>query len=449
MPIRWFCRTLSLAILFPLLTAGQGFVSLPLQGYYHPGKYMPVQVSASPHSKDYRIELAAPGAITTYIRFEGGKLNTIVPWMPLDSRAQSLVCNVLPWTGEPPTSTPLKMLTDRQRIIGYAGVDAASAVVIATSLFPGDELIPIPLSPSQPFQGNPACWDTLDAAILDSATATRAGETAFASLVAQGVTFAIRGDAGVPSIWPNWPWNQFPGNWRAIQYRPAGPTSAIYNDAIYEQLSSFHTGWPPEVRRTAMLYAGVFAILFLLLALWRPRGTTAWAMLLSIFCIAAFTYLQDRFKPIQTAGGKIRVISPGITQDDDWSFHACHQRFVTFIRWTDTTRIMFGSSFALDKTGCRLECYPNGDPDFLFFVLSPEMKIALLSRRCGPREPSVKPNDEITSPLASLAKTLYVKQGDRLEGGLPAAPLMNVPNIRVQSWPGIAIRRGANANPPP
>lgn len=436
-----FCLVLLMLLARPAL--GQGVMVLPLQGYCHPGRYMPVQVRAWAHSKDYRIQLNAPGAITTYIRFDGGRLDAVVPWMPVDARAAAVECLILPLNGEPSRTLPITLLRGNQRIIGYAAVDVEGALAAGRRLFPGDELIPIPLDATAPFPGNPAAWDTLDAAVLDEATAARAGESAFASMLAQGTAFAIRSNPGNGTLWPHWPWQAWGGGWRGLRLQAAGPQDALYNDGVYASVPIPRGGWPAEVRGQLAAHAGVFAILFLLLALWRPRWCGAWAVGLAIGCIGALAFYADSHRPIQTVGGKIRILHPGITQDDDWSFHTCHQRFVTFIRWTDTTRIVFGSSVSLDVSGVRIECYPNGDPDFIFFVISPQMKVALLSRRCGPKEPAVTPSLPIGSPLVHLARSLYMRPGDLLVGELPAAPLMAIAYNRVQPWPGVVMRRAA------
>jgi hypothetical protein len=440
--IRWFIPFL--ACLTPLLARGEDSVTFPLQGYYHPGRYMPVHVTVSPQSAgELNVQLNAPGAISTQVRFDGGKVDATAPWMVVDGRAQTLSWYVYPRKGWTQIGTPLKPLAEHQRLIGYAGVDGQAAVAIATLIFPGDYLIPVPLDPAQPMPGTPTAWETLDAAVLDTAGAKRVGEAGFASLVAQGVVFAVHTDGKAAAPWPNWPWKR-EGDWWVMRHHPAGPLTASYSEAVYEPVSSWRSGWPGDVRRAMFLYAVVFSILLMLLALWRPRGAVVGAVLISGAFLGGIIYWGNVHKPIQTTGGKIRIIGKGITQDDDWAYQTCHQRVVSIVRWIDSTRVMFASAGQLDDCMARIVCYPNGDPDFIFYVLPPKMKVALLSRRCGPKAPSATPLPIITSPLAAVVKSFYLGPGDRIVGEFPSAPLMSAPYSPVQQWPGLIVRRAAS-----
>src|SRR3954471_14276672 len=91
-------RCLLFALL--LLSAGAGtaraaddLIDFPLQGYYHPGRYMPVHVAVTPKSAkeaEGQVCLTSSGSLWTFVRYEGGPINTVVPWMPIDGRAQQL-----------------------------------------------------------------------------------------------------------------------------------------------------------------------------------------------------------------------------------------------------------------------------------------------------------------------------------------------------------------------
>lgn len=429
-----------------LQCSAEDSVTFPLQGYYHPGKYVPVQVHVSPRSaEEISVHLDSPGSVWTFVRFEGGAIDTTVPWLPMDARAKELSWYVHPRKGGDLVRPALKPLGENQRIIGYAGVEAAAAISMARTLFPGDELLPIALNPSLPLPGIAAAWQTLDAVILNASAIQRVGEARFASLVAEGVAFAVAPgngpDAVSRALWPHWPWKNIDGGWWVIQYKPSGPVAATYSDAIYEPVAAWRSGWPLDVRVKTCLLGGVFSILILLLALGRPRLVAVWAMVLSgAFLGGLYTWGKSR-KPTLTCGGKIRIISPGITQDDDWAYETCHQNTTSTIRWVDTTRLVFASPAQLDACVARLVCYPNGDPDYLFLKLRAKTKIALLSRRCGPQAPSVIPSPAITSPLSEVAKNLYLRTGDRMIGELPSTPLIGEPYSPLIQWPGIMIKR--------
>jgi hypothetical protein len=171
------------------------------------------------------------------------------------------------------------------------------------------------------------------------------------------------------------------------------------------------------------------------------------AIALSAACIGGLAFWWKWQRPIISVGGKIRVLAPGIAQDDDWAWLTCHQKSFTRIRWVDSTRIMFASPQQLDYSGARLVCRPNGDPDIICFNLAPKAKIALFSRRCGPQAPSVSPSPKITSPLLDLVKSLYFQPGDVLLGELPSTPLIGEAYAQQTLWPGVVLKRGQADQP--
>ena len=414
-------------------------VTLPLHGYYHPGKYMPVDVAVTPRSAaENSLNLTSPGSVWTFVRFEGGRIDTTVPWMPIDERARALEWYVPPRKGGAVVEPVLKPLDEHQRLVGYAGIDAESARSVAASIYPGDSLIAVPLNPAMPLPGSAAAWETLDAVVLDSAAAQRVGESRFANLVSSGVAFAIRGEA---APWPYWPWKR-EGLWQVLHFRPAGPSASAYDEAIYEPVASWRSGWPEEVRGGFMKLLVVYSIVVLLLALWKPRFAAVGAVICSGILLAGLSEWGKHRKPTQTVGGKVRLIGPGLTQDDDWAYQISHQDTTSVIPWVNTTRILFASAGQLDRSGARIVCYPSGDPDYVFYSLPAKTKIALLCRRCGPQAPNVTAQETtVTSPLAPLIKEAYLRPGDRILGEFPCASLIGERYAKVQQWQGVMIKR--------
>ena len=226
-----------------------------------------------------------------------------------------------------------------------------------------------------------------------------------------------------------------------MHYQPSGILAASYSDAIYEPVASWKSGWPWGARRGMFLWAAAFSIVILAIALWRPRFAVLWAVVVACVLLVGLRWWSTMRKPTLTTGGKIRIISPSMTQDDDWAFQICHQKTSSNIRWVETTKPVFASPAQLDASEARLICYPNGDPDYLFFNLPAQAKIALLSRRCGPQAPSVLPSPTLTSPLATVARLLYLGAGDRIVGELPSTPLIGEPYAPLVQWPGIIVKR--------
>ena len=74
---------LSLAHPSSFLHAAEAAFSLPLQGHYRVGRYMPVHVSAQTDSANDPLTLRATGALTTEIETAHGHIDGIVPWLSI------------------------------------------------------------------------------------------------------------------------------------------------------------------------------------------------------------------------------------------------------------------------------------------------------------------------------------------------------------------------------
>src|SRR5258706_7712385 len=57
-------------------------LSFPLQGYYRPGKYMPVRIAASELAQRGQFIIEAPGALPTEITISS-QSDLIVPWLAI------------------------------------------------------------------------------------------------------------------------------------------------------------------------------------------------------------------------------------------------------------------------------------------------------------------------------------------------------------------------------
>jgi hypothetical protein len=431
----------------PFFCAAQDSVTLPLQGYYHPGRYMPIHVVATGQSKDQTVRIDAPGSLWTWVKTEGGHIDAIVPWLAIDDRpraAGALQWSFLPRIGSSPIQPPLKPLSEQQRLIGFAGPSSAAALKIAAGIYPGDELIPIALNPAEPLGGPPAAWEALDLVVLDAAAAVRIGEARFAPLVGSGVAFAVQsnGSAAAPP-WPHWPWQQQEGGWWIMRFAPAGPKVASYEAAAYEPIANWRSGWPWSIRRQILLMAAALVIPMLLLALWRPRGTAIWALLLSGASLCGMGAWGNWRKPNLTIVANVKVIGADITQDDQWYYQISHLRTTSLLRWADVTKPIFSSPARLDECDARLMCYPNGDPDFIFFNLLAGHKLAVLWRRCGPQGPIATPSDRVTTPMLGMVRELYLGPGDRVLGELSTPAVIGEAYLQSTQWAGVVVKRGA------
>ena len=74
---------LMLSFAIPANTASPTVVvGFPLQGHFHPGRYMPVHLMVyAPDSGANALSIKADGAVTTDLELASGKADAVVPWL--------------------------------------------------------------------------------------------------------------------------------------------------------------------------------------------------------------------------------------------------------------------------------------------------------------------------------------------------------------------------------
>lgn len=416
-------------------------VTLPLDGYFHPGRYMPVRVVGEPPGgKGGAIVVTAQDSVWAAARSDAGeKIDGTMPMMPVGSDPRPVGWYWL--NGAYHEAGALRPLTDRQKLVGYTDgvIDPAEAMRVAAEVYPGAECIPHALNAAQPLPGSPACWEALDLVLLDGNVARRIGEQKFSCLVAAGVAFAVRAET---PPWPRWPWHKAAEGWWTIRHVPAGPAAATYLPDAYLPVTQFTGGWPAAIRWRYVLYGVAISLAFLLLALFRPRYLAAWAAALTLGTAIPLIVMHEHERPLRMAEGKIRVIGPELTQEDDWAYLTAPQRVFSRNRWVDTLKIVMAEPGMLAQINPRVECVANGDADSLAFDVLPNAKVALLCRRCGPQSPAIAPKPTADSPLQRLAKSAYVSPGDQILGETPTTALITEAYYHVEQWPAVVIRKG-------
>src|SRR5271170_2660479 len=74
------------AALFAAPAAAELTVSLPLGGYYHIGRYMPVRISGDTAASGV-VKLTGPDAMETKVPLDSGHVDVVVPWLVLGEQA--------------------------------------------------------------------------------------------------------------------------------------------------------------------------------------------------------------------------------------------------------------------------------------------------------------------------------------------------------------------------
>src|SRR3954465_1402556 len=146
-------------------------MSMPLGGYWRPGRYMPLRVTA--RDAGISVEIGGEGVIAVRVSLRDGRFDGIVPVLALsDPRIHN---------------QPTRQLRPEQRLVGFTTID----IPFAQDLFPGTTIVPIQLAAGDPLPGAAVAWETLDAVVLDN-TISNVTEEKLRELGTCGVIVAWR-----------------------------------------------------------------------------------------------------------------------------------------------------------------------------------------------------------------------------------------------------------------
>ena len=425
------------------LAAAPFAVTLPLEGYFRPGRYMPVHVTAAaPDDRNDGLTITANQSVWTFLASEGGKLDTVVPLMPMSAQVPGVSVKWMIYHGTD-IDLPLHPLADNQRLVGFAGAEigAADALNMARQLDGQSQWFAEPLDSSQPVAGIAECWETLDVMVLDGPTFGRIEASKMSSLVAAGVTLLVQSPRPPDA---EWPWRPAMSGWWMLRYAPAGPQSATYSPEAYTAVSYFPGGLVKSERWQLVIYGvAIEAAILLLVLIGRRRLGILWAVVLGGGFLGAAVYLGSWQRLSRMIQGSIEVVGPHITQNDVWAFETSPNLAYSRLRWVDGLHLILASGDQWPGIDARLQCFANGKPDVLFFNLLPDHKVAVYARRCGPRGPVTMPTTDGTSPMHILAKDFYLNKGDRILGQVPTTPLLGEGYFKSELWPTVVIGRSA------
>lgn len=374
-------------------------VSLPTEGHYRPGRYMPVRVEGA--TRQDTITLQGGGAIPTEIpHLESADL--IVPWLIVGDQISDARWQL----GEGAAQhLALQPLASDERLVGFAGTQQE----LTQLLFPGKTIIPVQLDESRLLEPAEA-WECLDAVVLSASAAARLDEAHRAALLAGGTIIAVHSDDAPDT---RWPWKRQGGYW-ILRYAPAGPQPMVEPDA-YMPTYSWDRGWPAAFRRSLVFAAVLFCILSLGTLLWRSRWTSlAFVAVSALFLggLAIWSARQSAFLQLSLA---VRVDAGPISQFDLWTWQSPVRGAESSFAVSGNTHPFVATLRQIEQDHLRLVCRPDGRPDHFTCHLEPMQSLAFLSR--GVRLSSPLPALTAAPPSAdSFLESLYLRSGDRLEG---------------------------------
>ena len=409
-------------------------LSFPLQGYYRPGKYLPVRVRTHPGGGGAALLLRAQGAVPVSIDSAARGVDVVVPWLAVETMTD------VRWSMEGTggaVEAALTPLEPDQVLVAAVGASPDEAIVMASPLFPGKKAVTVALTADPPMRGYPAAWQSLDALVIRQAPLPPTLD----ELIRSGVAVVVASEAAPDD---KWAWQGGPGGWW-VAPAAAGPQGAIHPKA-YAPTHGWHPGWPAPQRRRAVLLAVAFCIVAVAATLWRGGWWAATLVaVVAVAAAAAFAAWGSRQPMLRTASGMIAVETAGPAQHDRWDYLRPLRSRELSRPWDQGHTPVFASAAHLLGTDLHLRCGPAGRPLDWTWRASAGTTLAFRSRGFHTAAPTPAPpaHGPPPSPMAELARQAYLSPGD---------VILQDPGDRgprdddwYEVWPTVTIRR---ASPP-
>ncbi len=407
---RWNRLTIAAAFLCLLpASVGHCAITLPLQGYYCPNRYLAVKISAEANDQ----VISGAGVIPTAIP---SSAPPIVPVLITGSPHE------LSFTRA--DSIPLRPIAENEKLVA-SNIDA---IHIAQPLFPGAKILFIPLDRADSLPGPPAAWECLDAVILDLPAMRRLNDDQISAFLSAGITLAAVSDSA-PS--PNWPWRQEGPLW-ILRHVPIGPAGRIVDGAVYSPTYALQGTWPASTRHT-ILFAGVL-ITLLAFAACLLRAKLAMAALITIIATSTVAVaLWRQTLPTTIHGtGKILITGGPLVQRDTWLYERARETGPQSLPWDGCTHPIFVSPDQIDPSRLRIQIAASGALSFEYLARKNETLAFLHRDTQAAPAPTATPTRN--SPLQELAKDAYLTGAEKIIGETTEMP---------NQWPTVVIENSA------
>ena len=385
-------------------------VSLPLQGYYRPGRYVPVRIvtrlAADPASP---LTIRAGGAVTTVVNLSA-RAEDVVPWLPLQALRDARWS--IPGVAEGTFRETLTELTDNDVLVGYAGsASAAEASRAGGEAWAGKNVIAVPLDATEPVRPPVMAWGVMDALVTD----VRPEIFHLDKHVAAGTSVFVRAAGASADKPPDdiWPWRRS-GAWWVLRAQVAGPRGVIIPEA-YEPAYAWRPGRTPELRRGLLLAAVAVSIVAVALTLWRSRRAWLAVVLWCAVACGCVVGWSARQPTLYKAVGRVYVRGGPMLQADRWGFARSLAQRPAVIDWEGGTAVpVFASSAHLSHTDMTLYCGAHGAASHFSWPAGRNTTVAFLGRTLYSDFSSPAPVPAPArppSPMRDLARGVYLRPG--------------------------------------
>ena len=402
--IRFFsvCLILLCAVAVATTHAQPPRVRYPLEGYFRPGKCIPVQLETSTTP----IELQADTGAVVPTQVSAGRCG-IVPLLVLTSAPTAI------------GGASLRPLMPDERLVGFTTPDAH----LAAELFPSQKIVPIRLDSSPPLDGRALAWEALDAAILDRVL----DEPKLTQLLSAGVVVAVRTDRQPDT---KWPWKRVGDCW-VVQPDLVGPEGSVGGDVAYLPAAPWQPGQPAGLRRQVVLVAVVISLVLTSTLLIRSKWSLAAMALLTLACAGSIEAWRRGTPSLRTAEGEVVVQHAGLIQHDRWRYVAATSDSPTS---NATWRPILLDPQHAQQLALKLNCATDGSITWQYRV-PPDGRLALLSRRVEPATTLPAVSATHTSPLYELARQAYQRGDLQIEGETPERD-----GAHEAAWPDVVLQ---------
>ena len=412
-----FCSVCSvplcaLCFLFSPACFGQ-INALPLEGWYRPGRYIPVRVPTG------TARISADGAVPTELYSTAS--SAIVPLLTCSSGVARLKID-----DSRPLDAQLRPLSSHQQIVAVAG----GADQLARKLFPGETIVTIHVDPLDPLPGPALAWQSLDTLIIDGPWPGGLDLKKLPQLLAGGTQIAVTSPNRPDPILP---WESIDGGW-VLRPPIVGPEGCDGNDAVYAPLAAWHPDLS-AASRSRIVLAGVLFSLATMTGLLVPRRfALPFCAVLTGVMVAAIGLWRGGSPAAFRAQGTVIVGR----QTDRWQFIAAGQavstKYETVQETAQETWPIFADAQQANRSGVMLHW--TDDSTRFTFALPQDGMLAFVSRSIESPEETPALSAQVQSPMTAIARSLYSRGKEQITV-YPGEAWE--PNASAPIWPAVRV----------
>jgi hypothetical protein len=394
-------------------------VSLPLRGYFHPGRAMPVKWNVSDaFAAGEAIQVSAADAVTTRILLSD-KPRGIMPWIAINSNVHNLLWQSS--SGATGEISDLHPLDESDCLVGNVLADDSGI----EKFFPDRRVVTIHIDPED-LRTPAMAWETLDAMLLTPDEWRKLSPAARGQLFAEGIMLAVKGAAKPDS---QLPWRQSEPWWIASSGLKSPP---VIDSSVYAPTDGWNSGRSETYRRRIFLFGVIYCLIAGGAFLWRSRWMPAGFVAVSILAATAFAIDNIHQSPIFQRSG-IVLLKGDTTVQDNWVFQVSHRPVEFHLPVAGIVHPIFSDESQAQSARLILDCNRDGEPVAIDGHLQADEPLALMARQAAGGHADCSALLRATGPLRLLADQSIYSQF-RIVGQLPEP-------IEESIWPGVVFAR--------